>query len=319
MKPAVWILLIALGLLFLFFLLPTMIMSYYIYRVLFVRNTPDKWEKECEKLLDDESRTMYGTGDAWEKENRNDKTVLSAFSGKLRLYGEYFDFGFRNAVIIIAGRMESSRYGYYFAAPYKAAGYNVLVIDNRAHGFSDGKRSTQGFQEQYDILAWCRLLHEEHAVERIILHGICIGASTAMFALTNPDCPPYVAGMITEGMYTTFRHSFVNHMILGKHPLFPFTLETMLYIRLFSKGNPTGDGPAKRMSRLRKPALFLHSREDQYSLPDASAPMYEACPAPHRTVWFESGSHSRIKVNHPERYDSEIASFLAWIDDGTSA
>lgn len=291
-------------------ILPIFLMSYVIYRVLLVRTSQDKWEIECERILDDESRKMIEIGNAWEQENAACRKEVSVTSEGLHLFGEYFDFGFDRAVIIIPGRMEAHTYSYFFAEPYKAAHCNVLVIDNRAHGKSEGRRSTLGYREQNDILAWSELLHREYGVRHIALHGICIGAATAVYAMTNPKCPAYLDCLISEGMYTSFYHSFVNHMKLDKRPVFPFALATMFWIALFSKGNPIGDGPANRLNRLEQPALFLHSRVDQFSLADVSEAMYNTCKGEHEVKWFDVGKHSRIKINNRERYDSEILRFV---------
>lgn len=314
MSTGLIITLIILGLVFLFGLLPTAIMSYYIYRVLFVRTSPDKWEKEVSRLSDEESRKMDEIGDNWERENRQFKKAVTAYSGKIKLCGEYFDFGFDKAVIIIPGRMESHSYSYFFATPYKEAGHNVLVIDNRAHGFSGGKRSSLGIKEQYDLIAWGKYLHDEHSVKHVVLHGICIGSSSALNALTNRACPEYIDAMISEGMYTSFYHSFVNHIRLQGHPVFPFALETCLWAGLFSGGRLITDGPKNMIKKLTKPALFIHSKEDQYSLPEASGRMYEKCTSSHRVRWFGKGTHSRIKINNLSEYDGEIISFLSDID-----
>mgnify|MGYP002518428197 CR=1 FL=1 len=293
-----------------FFLIPTFCMSVALYRVILVRTKPKKWGRECSMPDDPIQAEMFEKGLLWAKENESAKKEVSVQSDGLRLCGEYFDFGSDKAVIIIPGRMESLLYSYFFAKPYKDSGYNVLVIDNRAHGLSEGKHSTLGFKEKNDILAWGKLLHSRFSVKEIVLHGICIGASTGLFALTDPDCPDYFTAFVAEGMYTTFYHTFVNHMKSGKHPPFPFALETMLISSLFSGKNAVTEGPVKQIEKLKKPALFLHSRKDEFSLPDASEEMYARCGSEHETVWFEEGAHSRLRITDPERYDGAIRSFL---------
>ena len=305
-----WILLGA----FLFlFLIPTMILSWILYSVLLRRTSPKKWGRECSIPDDEEYRRMFDIGMAWEETHRACKREVAVESDGLHLVGEYFDFGGARAVIIIAGRMESLLYSYYFAEPFRAAGCNVLVIDNRAHGLSEGKISSLGYKEYRDILTWCRLLHDELGNETVILHGICIGASTALFALTNPACPDYVQAMCAEGMYVNFYESFVNHMKEDQpgKPRFPTIPEVMFYIRVVSGANVVTDGPIKRIGLLKKPILFLHSREDKYSVPAKAEELYAACQAPKKLVWYEHGAHSRIRINNREAYDRAILDFLA--------
>lgn len=303
------IIILVLAVLFLF-LLPAAVLSYVLYSVLLVRNKPEKWARELSLPEDEEYARMYEIGFRWEEEHRDRKTDVSIESDGFRLAGEYFDFGFDRAVIVIPGRMESCRYSYFFAEPFYRAGYNVLAIDNRSHGLSEGKRCSLGYKEYRDIIRWAEFLHREKQVETVVLHGICIGASTALFALLAPECPEYLVGMCAEGMYSTFAQSFKNHMLVDNRPIFPIFYGAMLQIRLFSGANVVTDGPAYRIHQLKKPILFLHSRMDQYSLPEQAELLYQRAGGKKELHWFSVGTHSRIRINNMEEYDRTIMEFL---------
>lgn len=311
-----FIVLIALAAILVFFVIPVLIMSSIIYTILLVRNKPDKWGRECSIPDDGEYVGMWEEGLAWEEKWRDRKTEVTVRSGRLNLCGEFFDFGGDRAVIIIAGRMESLRYSYYFAEPARRAGCSVLVIDNRAHGNSDGRVSSLGYREYRDIIEWGRLLHDRFGVKRVTLWGICIGGSTALFTAVSKKCPEYIDSIISEGMYVNFFESFVNHLKerKPKADVFPIGYGVVFHIWAISGANVVTDGPLKRISRLTKPALFLHSREDQYSLPERSKLIYERCTAPKTVVWFDHGSHSRIRPNNREKYDGAVISFLEGLD-----
>lgn len=293
-------------------LLPTMVLSSIIYTKLLVRTSKKKWGRECSIPEDVEYKRMFDIGIEWDRTYGDCKKTVSIKSGRFRLVGEYFDFGFDRAVIIIAGRMESLLYSYFFAEPYRVAGYNVLTIDNRAHGLSDGVINSLGYREYKDILAWGRFLHDTCGNESVVLHGICIGSSTGLFALTNKRCPDYMTALVAEGMYPTFGESFVNHMKLDHRPLFPFAGETEFYMWAISGANVVTDGPIKRIRRMKKPILFLHSRQDVFSTPDKAQVLYDTCPSEQkRLVWFPVGDHSRIRINDIDGYDQSIVSFLS--------
>ena len=303
--------LIIFGVFFFFGLLPVMILSSIIYTKLLIRSSKKKWGRECCFPDDEEYFGMFKEGIAWNEEYSAFKTPVDIKSGRFHLCGEYFDFGSDKAVIIIAGRMESLLYSYYFAEPYRAAGYNVLVIDNRAHGLSSGAVNSLGYREYKDILAWGAFLHDSRGVKSIVIHGICIGASTGLFALTNKRCPDYFTALVAEGMYTTFRESFRNHMIEDGHPLFPFAAGTEFYMWAISGANVVTDGPVKRIVNMKKPVLFLHSRQDIYSTPENAEVLFSLCPAENKKlVWFDKGIHSRIRTNNKEKYDKIIVDFL---------
>ncbi|MBO7519234.1 MAG: hypothetical protein J6T73_00505 [Clostridia bacterium] len=306
--------LIIAGVIFFFGLLPVLILSSVIYTKLLVRTSKKKWGRECSIPEDEEYLRMFNIGMEWDEKYRTRKTPVDIKNGRFHLFGEYFDFGSNKAVIIIAGRMESLLYSYYFAEPYRKAGFNVLVIDNRAHGLSSGVINSLGYREYKDILAWGSFLHGRYGIESIVLHGICIGSSTALFALTDKNCPDYFSALVAEGMYTTFGESFRNHMIEDNHPLFPLAAGTEFYMWAISGANVKTNGPVKKMPKMQKPILFLHSKKDVYSTPENAELLFSVCPAKvKKLVWFEEGIHSRIRINNTEKYDKVIIDFLGKI------
>lgn len=295
---------------FFFVLAPLVLIPAALYVILLVRTRKSKWRRKCSLPGDKEIVAMFNTGMDWAQRHAAQKRAVEVYSGQYRLCGEYFDFGFDKAVIIIAGRTESLLYSYYFAPPYQQAGYNVLVIDNRSHGNSDGRLNSLGYHEHRDILRWAQLLHDDLGNRQVFLHGICIGASNALFALTADDCPDYMQGMVSEGMFTCFYESMYHHIKEAHQPVQPALAEIRGYLRLFTGYDIKNDGPLFRIGKLQKPILMLQSKQDKYSLPERAKDLYNACHAPKRLVYFEKGAHSHIKINAPEKYDGEIIDFL---------
>lgn len=266
------------------------------------------WNRDCSSdhpLL----RKMYDDGVSWADQNRAQCKELHIVNAGLNLYGEYFDFGFKRAVIVVPGRTEALRYSYYFAKPYIDSGYNVLAIDQRSHGQSDGVYNTLGFEEHKDVIAWGRLLHDVYGVEAIVLHGNCIGCSCCLQVLTSPECPDYFSGMVAEGMYPNFYESFRNHMIELKRPVHPCIDLVDMWMRVYT-GHTMKKGPADIIGNCDKPILMLHSLEDAYSLPSAAQMLYDHCNSKKQLVWFSKGAHSQIRVNNTEQYDQAIEAFL---------
>lgn len=279
-----------------------------LFNIHFKRTKKEKWSREC--LSDDPiQRAMYDGAISWRNANAEYKKDLHIVNEGFNLYGEYIDYGHDRAVIVIPGRTEAMYYGYYFAKVYAENGFNVLVIDQRAHGNSDGVYNTFGFNEHRDVLAWGKLLHEEYGIKSIVLHGICIGSSCAMFTLTKEDCPDYFLGMTAEGMYPNIYENFKNHMIALKKPIFPF-LELVERLVVKKLKVTMKYGPIDMIDKLDKPILMLHSKEDLYSLPETAKILYEKCNSEKRFVWFEHGAHSQLRFADTRLYDSSIDQYL---------
>ncbi len=115
-------------------------------------------------------------------------------------------------------------------------------------------------------------------------------------------------------MFTTFHDSFVNHLVDGHHPIEPATFFVMNYIKLFTGADVVHDGPLYRIDRLKRPILFLHSKQDVFSLPEEVQQVYDRCQSEKKLVWFEKGDHSRVRINAPERYDETVIDFFSHLD-----
>jgi pimeloyl-ACP methyl ester carboxylesterase len=294
----------------LFWIASYFIIAYIVYRITLVRTSPEKWSRECSIQDDDEQLLMYQQANAWLAPYLDRKTDVDIVNEGFHLFGEYLDFGFDKAVIIIAGRTEGCQYSYYFAEPYRRAGYNVLVIDNRAHGLSDGKYNALGLKEYSDIIAWGKFLHEQKNNNKIVLHGICIGSATALYTLISDRCPDYIVGMVADGMYSDFKETTKNHMIEQNRQVYPCLNLFMWFFKLCTKEDAVKNGPIQVMGRLKKPILFIYSKEDIYSVPEKGQLLYDTCQSEKRLVWFDKGGHSRVRINNQEKYDNTIVEYL---------
>ncbi len=264
----------------------------------------------CSAPKNKEQQKMYQQGFAWEKENSGAKKEVKIVNKGLNLFGEYFDFGSKKAVIIISGRSEACEYSYFFAKPYKELGFNVLVIDNRAHGLSDGKYLTAGIKECSDLHCWTKFLCDNFVVEKVVYHGICIGAATALYLLTGENSPKCVSALVADGMFSTFYESFKNHIVAMKLLPFPVLQEVALFMKWFSNADIKNIGPIFCIQKLKTPILFLHSKEDVFSLPKTAQILYTKCQSKKQIVWFEKGCHSHIRINNQTKYDKAIKEFL---------
>ncbi len=306
---ALYICLGIIGAFLLFYVIPNMFVAAVVFNILLVRTNKKKWSRTC-SWDDPEQQRMFDEGEQWGKENDRYHRQVSVKNGRLKLVGEYFDFGFDKTVIIVPGRMETCVYSYFFAEPYKRSGYNVLAIDNRSHGLSDGKYNTLGMQEYKDLLVWAKFLHDG-GVKKIWFHGICIGGATALNAFTAKDAPDYLEGLTVDGTYLHFGDMLARRIKARNRKPHPCTEFVMFYEFLVSGKNPAKHGPIHYIDKMNKPMLFLYSREDVYSPEEAVNMLYEKCPAPKKLVWFDKGIHSHIRINSPESYDAAISDFIA--------
>lgn len=300
---------IVLAAVFLLWLICMFIVAYILFVMHLKRNKAGKWDRIDfgDTPLQDQ---MYKQGAKWSEENAVYKRDVHIINDGLNLYGEYYDFGNDKVALFVPGRTDSLTYSYYFTKPYVDSGYNILVIDMRAHGLSEGTYNTIGFKECGDIIKWIELLREECDIKSVVLHSLCMGVPSVLYALISDKCPDCVDGVIVEGMYTTFYETFKNHAVHLGYPTFPALQLMEVWMKLFI-GKTMYYGPINVIDQVRTPMLMLHGKQDVFSLPDKAEELYEKCgSAMKELVWFEEGEHSQLRITNEESYDRAIRDFL---------
>ncbi len=297
--------------LLIFWMISFVVASYFVYVCTLKRRKKEQWGRDLPSEITPEHISMYDTGLVWAQQNNDKKEDVHIVSGGLNLYGEYYDFGYDRCAIILSGRTESLRYGYYFAIPYAKNGCNILVTDPRAHGLSDGTYNTVGFEESGDYAAWIKMLHEEKGISSVVLHGICIGSAGGLLALTTRDCPPIVDALVAEGMFPNFGESVKNHMREQRRVIFPTFMLVNMWMKKYT-GHSMKKGPIDVIDKLQTPLLMLHSKEDIYSTPEYAQKLFDKAGSKNKKlVWFDHGRHSMLRITDTERYDNAIAELLS--------
>lgn len=296
------------NLLFMLILVPHLVFYNTVYR------NPKKYRvRECTNKKDPDQVKMFNEGIAWAN-NYNDKRIpLEIVHDGLSLKGEYIDFGAKKCAIILQGRTESLLYSYYFAKPYADAGYNIFVVDLRAHGLSDGKFQTGGVKESGDLVAWIDYLTKNFKIESFIFHGLCIGAATSVYAALHLEQRGYpkVEKIITDGLFATYFEMYEKNFASYKKKPFPMLYLTFFIARIYTGINFYKNRPIDAVSNLNCPILFIYSAEDQFCPRESSLKMYSMCKnKASEIIFFPHGRHSHVRSLNTAEYDEKIKQFI---------
>ena len=147
------------------------------------------WKRVCSAPDNPAQMKMWNDGIEFMSQYQDKKEDVSITNDGLKLYGEYFDFGQSKTALFLCGRCECALYAYYYAKPYIESGYNLLFIDPRAHGLSEGQFSTVGIKESEDAIAWMKYIKETKHQESFVLHCVCVGGAAGLLALTSEANP----------------------------------------------------------------------------------------------------------------------------------
>ena len=289
------------------------IVAYIVYSKTLMRGKSGTWGREhCSEPGCVALETMWVRGLEWKKKDESFIKELTIKSKDgLKLVAEWFDYGFDRTVIILPGRRETLIYSYFYAKPYKQSGVNVLVIDQRAHGYSEGKYSTGGIKEAEDVSLWMSYLHNELNQKYIYLHGICVGTCCATMVVAKYKVD-YLKAVILDSAFISYKEIYKNHYLESGHKLFPVYYLIWFWFRFFTKCKISDSNPEMYMPVFDLPVLFMWGTKDVYCLPEKSKILYEKCASKQKEIeWFEGAEHSRVRLYDEGRYDGLVSDFLA--------
>ena len=189
------------------------------------------------------------------------------------------------------------------------SGYNVLLIEQRAHCSSEGHTISYGINERYDVLSWT-----EYAVERfgeslkILLAGISMGAATVLMA-SELDLPPQVCGILADCPYTS-PAEIISEVGRKKGipmkvflPIVEFGARVLGGFSLYSSNAET----AVRNARI--PILLIHGEADDFVPCEMSRKIAAANPEMIELHTFPGAGHGLSYLVDTERYTDLVRTF----------
>lgn len=208
-----------------------------------------------------------------------EQVCISSHDG-LKLYGRYYHTA-------DGAPLEIHCHGYKgnairdFCGGWKIAveaGHNVLLIDQRCHGKSEGHTITFGILERKDVLRWIQYANERFGKVPILLCGVSMGAATVLMA-SGMELPENVKAVVADCPYDA--PSNIIKKVLGQDMGMPVGVVYPL-IRfggmLYGKFNLEGDSPVEAVRRTKLPILLIHGDDDRFVPYDMSRNIHGAAP-----------------------------------------
>ena len=190
---------------------------------------------------------------------------------------------------------------------YAQAGYNVLMIDLRAHGESGGDRRTLGYRETLDVrgaLDW--LEKKGFEPEDTVLHGWSMGAATVVRSAPGTG----VAAVVEEAGYADLPPLLRRAIPDSSGLPALFNPAVMLSSKLVLNFDPWAVVPkneAEQLSEEETPLFIMHSTTDE-TVPYRNARMFREA-YPDADFWRLEGYDHVEAFEHPE-YENRLLNFL---------
>ena len=163
-------------------------------------------------------------------------------------------------------------------------GRNVMLIDQRGSGKSEGHVLSFGINERRDCRSWVEYAIKHFGNDvKLIIGGVSMGAATVMMAAGDP-LPSNVIGVLADCGYTSAKEiikKVVKEMRLPVWIFYPFI---KLGARIFGRFNLEETSPIEAMRNCTLPIVFVHGDTDAFVPYDMSVRLHNACASEKKTL-----------------------------------
>ncbi len=190
----------------------------------------------------------------------------------------------------------------------RSLGQNTLVIDQRAHGKSEGKTISFGINEKYDCLAWINYAVSRFGDIPIIISGLSMGAATVLMA-SELDLPENVKCIVADCPYSSPSEILALHCENMGLPAWLGLPFVKLGARIFGNFKLSG-GAEDAVKNTKVPILLIHGEADDFVPCDMSRKIHAANPDMITLETFPKATHGVSYILNEERYGEITKAFF---------
>ena len=221
-------------------------------------------------------------------------------------------------VVLLHGYADAKVGAIAWAPVWQELGWNVLSLDLRAHGQSDGVECTAGYWEQHDVLQVIDQLRatRPQSTTSLALMGISLGAAVACAVTARyvDEGRGDLKAVVLDSPFHSFRSAVRGHADLVGMP------QCVVPLALRFAQRKTGArfmdvAPVRTLTRVSAPVLLIHSQNDPFirafeqDMLDLAASLRPDGAA--RTVsWHAGAEHVLALSTCPQIYTDVLRTFL---------
>ncbi|MBQ8163088.1 MAG: alpha/beta hydrolase [Clostridia bacterium] len=243
------------------------------------------------------------------KEIKMQDIYTNSYDG-LKLHASYLEKEDADKLIIFFhGYRSSAEIDFSCAVDfYQSLGCNLLFVDQRAHGLSDGTQITFGAKERYDVCTWVDHMRDMIGNNiKIYISGMSMGASTVMMASSLVNG---VSGIIADCGFVSGKAIIQD--VASKNMHIPKWIVTPIgWMAKIFGGFDYSTSSVDALSKTDIPIVFIHGLADDFVPCQMTDINYEACASKNkRKILVENASHGFSYLLDTERVEKEIKQFI---------
>lgn len=250
-------------------------------------------------------------GLSWFTNTEHEEATITAFDG-LKLHG-----------IVVNPHKESHnwiifQHGYHACCkdmiPYmieaEKRGFNVLSTDARGSGLSEGRFTSLGWLEHYDLISWVGYITSIDKDAKIVLYGVSMGAVSVMNACGDYLPANVKCGIEESGYIDMFREIeyLAEQRKSIKMPIKCFKKGVEVYVRQCLHFSLDDANTRRQLENARIPMMFIHAEEDE-TVPKINVfESFNACASEKELYVLKGLRH--LESRRDEQYFEKVFTFI---------
>ena len=261
----------------------------------------------------EEQKMWWEEKTKWLEENSTDAYITSTNNGNLKLHAYEIKSNEESDVwtIVIHGYMSKGIAMTEYSQKFNERGYNVLMVDLRGHGLSEGDYIGMGWHDRLDIIDWIDYIISKNQNSKIMLFGISMGAATTMMT-TGENLPSNVKLAISDCGYTSVWDEFSYKLNqLFNLPEFPVLYAANTICKIRANYSFKDASAVEQLKKSKTPTLFIHGNADDFVPFEMLDEVYNVANCEKERLVIDGAGHALASTVDEDTYWKTIDNFIS--------
>ena len=248
----------------------------------------------------------------WLKEVTREKLNMEADDEKILVARKIVtDENSKRWAVLLHGFGGSMEDMYDVAMHYAKEGYNILLPDLRANGESEGSMIGMGWLDRLDVINWIDVLLKDYPDAEIVIHGVDMGADTALMLAGEP-VKSSVKAIVAEGAYDN-AWDVVKEEYKVRHedwPAFPILNMINPVLKVWGGYSLKEADAVKQVKQTDIPILYIQGDGDTYATADMTKALDQATASTHEVFTITNAIHGNCRYADADAYYNKTFEFV---------
>lgn len=232
----------------------------------------------------------------------------------LKLHGVYFPGrDAKKTVICFHGYTSEGTKDYIALSDYylRRNGFNMLLVDERAHGKSEGAYIGFGCLDRWDALEWIQWVIGQNGEDgQILLHGTSMGAATVLMT-SGLKLPQQVKAIVSDCAFTSPKEVFTHVLHSMYHmPAFPL-IQISDYVNRKKAGYGMDEcNAAREVRKATVPILMIHGDADTFVPVSMCHEIYDNCASVKKKLIVKGAAHAESYYKDTKAYEEALDEWI---------